>query len=149
MKFRNQHSLARFAAAVTTTIVFAVPVAAQNPAAAPAPAGPTCEIDNGRPQAIARATFSMARAQSAAKTGNPSKDLHDIMGLMSDPSIAKENPVGRAYILGQAYILLLDQPGITPITTRSSIGLTTTGAVRRAPDEGGVIEIPSVCNPEW
>jgi len=126
---------------VTTTIVFAVPVAAQNPAAAPAPAGPTCEIDNGRPQAIARATFSMARAQSAAKTGNASKDLHDIMGLMSDPSIAKENPVGRAYILGQAYILLLDQPGITPITTRSSIGLTT--------DPTGTIDLFAAADSAW
>jgi tetratricopeptide (TPR) repeat protein len=130
MNFRNQHAFARLATVVTTTtILFASPAVAQNPAAtpaaAPAAAGPTCEIDTGRPQAIARGTFSMARAQSAIKTGDPTRDLHDVMSVLSAPSLEKENPVGRAYLLGQAYILLLDRPGVTPITTRSSIGLTT------------------------
>ena len=142
MNFRNKHSLARFAAAVTTTIVFAAPAVAQNPAAAPAPSGPTCEIDNGRPQAIARATFSMARAQSAARSGNPSKDLHDVISLDEHAGTTKnENPVGRAYILGQAYILLLDQPGVTPITTRSSIGLTT--------DPTGTIDLFAAADSAW
>ena len=125
MNFRNQHAFTRIAAVAATTIVFTAPVLAQNPAAPAPPAGPTCEIDNGKPQAIARATFSMARAQAALKTGNATKDLRDVVSLASAPSLAKENPVGQAYLLGQAYMLLLDQPGITPITPRSSVGLTT------------------------
>ena len=141
MNSRNQNSLARFAAVVTTTIVFAAPALAQSPAAAPAPAGPTCEIDNGKPQAIARATFSIARAQAAAKTGSPSKDLRDVMSLLSAPSLEKENPVGRAYLLGQAYILLLDQPGVTPITTRSAIGLTS--------DPTGTIDLFAAADSAW
>ena len=141
MNFRNSQAFARLAAVATTTIVFTAPVLAQNPAAPPAPAGPTCEIDNGKPQAVARATFSMARAQSALKTGSAVKDLRDVVSLLSAPSIEKENPVGRAYLLGQAYILLIDQPGITPITTRSSIGLTT--------DPTGTIDLFAAADTAW
>jgi hypothetical protein len=128
MNFPYQNTLARLAAVATTaSIVFAAPSLAQNPpAAGAAPAGPTCEIDNGKPQAVARATFSMARAQSALKTtANLTKDLRDVVSALGASSLDKENPVGRAYLLGRAYILFLDQPGITPITTRSTIGLTT------------------------
>jgi len=145
MIFRNSQAFGRFAAVATTTIVFAAPGLAQSPAAAPAPApapaGPTCEIDNGKPQAIARATFSMARAQSALKAGNPTKDLKDVVALVSPPAVEKDNPVGRAYLLGQAYILLLDQPTTTPITTRSSVGLTT--------DPAGTIDLFLAADSAW
>ncbi|MEP6905234.1 MAG: hypothetical protein ABI875_04075, partial [Gemmatimonadales bacterium] len=141
MNFRNSQAFGRLAAVATTTIVFAAPAFAQSPAAAAAPAAPTCEIDNGKPQAIARATFSMARAQSAIKTGNPTKDLRDVVALVSPAPVEKDNPVGRAYLLGQAYILLLDQPTITPITNRSSVGLTT--------DPTGTIDLFLAADSAW
>ena len=141
MNFRNSQAFARLASVAATTIVFAAPALAQSPAAAAAPASPTCEIDNGKPQAIARATFSMARAQSALKTGNPTKDLRDVVALVSPPAVQKDNAVGRAYLLGQAYILLLDQPTITPITTRSSVGLTT--------DPAGTIDLFAAADTAW
>ena len=141
MNLRNQSAFARLAAVATTTIVFAAPALAQNPSAAPAPAGPTCEIDNGKPQAVARATFSMARAQAALKTGSAVKDLRDVVSLVSPAPVEKENPIGRAYLLGQAYILLLDQPGITPIVTRSTIGLTT--------DPTGTIDLFAAADSAW
>jgi tetratricopeptide (TPR) repeat protein len=127
MNSRYQDTLLGLVAVASATIVFAAPGFAQTPQApAPAtPAGPTCEIDNAKPQAIARATFSMARASSALKTGSPMKDLRDALGILSAPSLQTENPLARAYLLGQAYIMLLDQPGVMPITTRSTIGLTT------------------------
>jgi hypothetical protein len=141
MNFRNSQAFGRLAAVATTTIVFAAPAFAQSPAAAAAPAAPTCEIDNGKPQAIARATFSMARAQSTMKTGNPTKDLRDVIALVSPAPVEKDNPVGRAYLLGQAYILLLDQPAITPVTTRSSVGLTT--------DPTGTIDLFLAADSAW
>lgn len=143
MNFPYQNTLARLAAVATTTIVFAAPSLAQNPpSAGAAPAGPTCDIDNGKPQAVTRATFSMARAQSALKAArNPTKDLRDVVSLLSAPSLEKENPVGRAYLLGQAYILFLGQPDITPITTRSTIGLTT--------DPAGTIDLFAAADSAW
>ena len=121
MRFPYSTALTRAAVTATTTIVFAGSLFAQNPTSPPAAAGPTCNMDESKPQAIARATFSMTRTQSALKTGNATKDLRDVVATASAPA-ANANPIARAYLLGQAYILLLEQPGITPIVTRSSIG---------------------------
>ncbi len=137
----------RFTAAVGAialiTIGLATPVLAQNPPAAPAAAAAaaSCEIDNGKPQSVARATFSMARAQAALKTGTASKDLRDVIAALTGPSAPKENPVGRAYLLGQAYILMLQQTGIAPITTRSSVGMTT--------DPAGMIDLFAASDSAW
>src|SRR5437016_9934041 len=132
MKSLYRYSLKRLAAAAGTTIVFAAPLFAQKPPAPPAPApapaaatGPTCEIDNSKPQAVARATFSLARAQAAAKTGNPGRDLRDVVTALNAPGYKNDNPLGRAYLLGQTYIVLLEQPDVTPVITRSAIGLQT------------------------
>jgi tetratricopeptide (TPR) repeat protein len=121
MKSLLSNSLVRFTAVAGTTIVFAAPLFAQSQAAATTA---TCEIDNSKPQAVARATFSLARAQTAMKTGNPGKDLRDVVSGLNAPGYKNDNPVGRAYLLGQAYILLLGQPDVAAITTRSAIGLT-------------------------
>lgn len=110
-----------FAAA---TIVFAAPGFAQQ-AAAPAAAGGTCEIEQGKPQAVARAMLSLARANAAMKGGDPTKDLKDIVGSLNAPTLKNDNPVGRAFMLASAYVILLEQPGIQPISTRSAVGLTT------------------------
>ncbi len=107
-----------------TTIVFAAPLSAQQSTAQPSQQQVTCEVDNGKPQAIARATFSMARAAAAAKAGNATKDLRDAVSFASNPAAQKENPVGAAYLLGQAYVLFLQQPGITPVMPRSALGFT-------------------------
>ena len=123
MRFPYSTALTRAAATAITTaataitpIVFPGSLFAQNPPAG----GPTCDIDESKPQAVARATFSMTRAQSALKTGNATKDLRDVIAVLNTPAMKNENPVARAYLLGQAYVLMLDQPGVTPITTRSS-----------------------------
>jgi tetratricopeptide (TPR) repeat protein len=137
MRFPYSTAFKRAAAAATTTIVFATPLFAQNPPAG----GPTCDIDESKPQAVARATFSITRAQSALKTGNAGKDLRDVVALLNAPASKNENPVARAYLLGQAYILLLDQAGVTPITTRSAIGLTT--------DPNGTIDLFAAADSAW
>ena len=109
-----------FAAA---TIVSAVPAIAQNPAAAPA--GPTCEIEQGKPQAVARATLSLTRAQAAMKGGDPTKDLKDAIAVLTAPNLKNENPVGRAFVLASAYVILLEQPGIQAVMPRSAVGITS------------------------
>ncbi len=115
-------------AAVATTIVVASPAIAQTPAtAAPAaaPTGPVCEIEQGKPQSVARASFSLARAQQAMKGGDPTKDLRDMVSTLSAPNAGSDNPIGRAYLLGTAYVFLLEQPAIQPVSLRSAVGLAT------------------------
>lgn len=137
MRFPYSNALKRAAASAATTIVLASPLVAQNPPAS----GPTCDIDESKPQAIARATFSMTRAQAAVRSGNAAKDLRDVVAALNAPSAKNENPTARAYLLGQAYVLLLDQPGISPIATRSTIGLTT--------DPNGTIDLFAAADSAW
>ncbi|HYN83218.1 MAG TPA: hypothetical protein VES88_17200 [Gemmatimonadaceae bacterium] len=143
MRFFYSNAFERaVAAAATTIVVFAAPLTAQNPPAAPAaPAGLTCEIDESKPQSVARATFSMTRAQAGLRTGTATKDLRDVVAALNAPAAKNENPVARAYLLGQAYVLLLDQPGVSPISTRSAIGLTT--------DPKGLIDLFAAADSMW
>jgi tetratricopeptide (TPR) repeat protein len=108
-----------------TIVVGAVPALAQTPPAAPASAEATCEIDQNKPQALARATLSITRANAASKGGDPTKDLKDVVALLNAPNFKNENPVGRAFLLASAYVLLLEQPGIQAVSPRSAVGLTT------------------------
>lgn len=109
--------------AALTTIVVASPAAAQKTGAAAPQA--TCEIEQGKPQTIARAMLSLTRAQAAMKGGDPTKDLKDMVSMLTAPGLKNENPVGRAFLLGSAYVILLEQPGIQPISTRSAVGIAT------------------------
>lgn len=101
------------------TIVSAVPLFAQTATEA------ACDIDQSKPQAIARSMLSLTKANSLLKTGDPTKDLRDIVATLNAPTFKDENPLGRAFLLASAYVLLLEQPGIQPISTRSAVGLTT------------------------
>ncbi len=109
-----------FAAA---TIVVATPLFAQT--TAEAPAGPTCEIEQGKPQPVARAMLSLTKAQTAMKTGDASTELKSIVTLLTAPNLKNENPVGRAFMLASAYVFLLEQPGIAAVMPRGSVGIAT------------------------
>lgn len=111
--------LSRILAAAT--IVVATPLFAQDPA----PAGPTCEIEQGKPQPIARAMLSLTRAQSAMKGGDPMPDLKAVVTGLTAPNFRNENPVGRAFMLASAYVFLLEQPGVRAVMPRGAVGITT------------------------
>jgi tetratricopeptide (TPR) repeat protein len=112
--------------AALSTIVVATPAYAQTPAApAASPAASTCQIEQGKPQSIARATLSLTRAQSEMKSGDPMKDLKDIVTQLTAPGYKNENPVGRAFLLASAYVFMLDRPGIVAVMPRSAVGITT------------------------
>ena len=110
----------------TATIVAATPVFAQTPAAKPAaaPAGPVCEIEQGKPQPIALGMLSLAKAQTAMKGGNPAPDLKAVVTRLTAANLKNENPVGRAYLLASAYVFLLEQPGVRAVMPRGEIGIT-------------------------
>jgi tetratricopeptide (TPR) repeat protein len=75
------------------------------------------------------------------KTGSPVKDLRDAIALLNAAGYKNENPVGRAFILGQAYIILLEQPEIQPVVTRSTLGFAT--------DPTGTIDLFAAADSMW
>ena len=98
----------------------AVASAQGTPAAA---AKPAC--DPGASQSVAKATLFLQRAaQQVNAKQDASKDLKQAITVLTTPG--KDNDaIGRAYYLGQAYILYLQQPGIAPVGPRASYGIAT------------------------
>lgn len=94
-------------------------------AQATAAAEAACEPNQATPASVARATLFLAKAFQNMKGGNPSKDLREAIGALSDPKAAAENPVGTNLMLGQSFILLLQTPGVTGVMRRGDVGFTT------------------------
>lgn len=92
-----------------------------------APAAPAC--DPGASQAVAKATLFLQQAAASVNAKqDATKPLKAAIGDLTTPTKdAKEaaDSVGRAYYLGQAYILMLQQPGIPISGPRSSYGIAT------------------------
>ncbi len=105
----------RTAAALTFGVFVATPLVAQN-------AAPTCDPTANTKGDIAKAQFSITRAIKAAETGNPTKDVQDVLRLVDT---GNDNPTARNYLRGEAYILYLSQPKTPAIVQRSALGLTT------------------------
>ena len=101
--------------------------AQSTPASATAAAAPAC--DPGASQAVAKATLFLQQAAVAVKANqDATKPLKLAIGALTTPSKdVKEaaDSVGRAYYLGQAYILLLEQPGIALSGPRASYGIAS------------------------
>ena len=92
-------------------------------------AGATPACDPGVSQAVAKATLFLQQAAGSIKSQqDASKPLKQAIGALTAPSKdSKEaaDSVGRAYYLGQAYILLLEQPGVAVAGPRSAYGIST------------------------
>lgn len=113
--------------AATTIVAGAIPALAQTPPApaAAAGAGEGCEIDQNKPKELALATLSLTSANAAMNGGDPVKYLKDVISRLNAPTFKNENPVGRAFLLSSAYVLLLEQPGVQAVSPRAAVGLTT------------------------
>lgn len=97
------------------------------PAIAQAPA---CDPVGGARGVLAKAQFSIERATRAIETNASAvSDLKDIIRALADDKT--DNPLGRNFILGEAYLLMLTQPGMSVEMPRSALGLTAnpTGVV--------------------
>jgi Tfp pilus assembly protein PilF len=101
---------------------------AQGTPPAAAAAAPTC--DPGVSQTVAKATLFLQQAAAAVQAKqDASKPLKLAIGVLTTPPAAASaevgDSVGRAYYLGQAYILMMQQPGVAMSGPRSSYGITT------------------------
>ncbi len=146
---RNSAAIA-LGSALTATL-FATSAAAQDTSAA---AANECNPNVVPTQALAKATFSMQRAfqivqanqalksgaaasdstapkDSAAAAGprDATRDLRDAIRALTSAPDKKEkdlnDSIGRAYYLGQAYILMLEQPNVAPVGKRGDYGIAT------------------------
>lgn len=112
---------------VVPALLCAAGVAGAQATAPAAPAAPAC--DPGASQAVAKATLYLQQAASSVNAKqDATKPLKSAIGVLTTPTKdAKEaaDSVGRAYYLGQAYILMLQQPAIPESGPRSTYGITT------------------------
>ena len=137
---------------VLSTTLFANSAAAQDGDTTKA-AAEECNPNAVATQALAKATFSMQRAfqaiqanqalarGNAADTGakkdtaaaagprDATRDLKDAVRALTSPPDKKDkdlnDSIGRAYYLGQAFILLLEQPGVPPSGKRGDYGIVS------------------------
>ena len=93
------------------------------------PAAAAAACDPGASQAVAKATLFLQQAATVVQAKqDASKPLKLAIGALTTPSKdSKEiaDSVGRAYYLGQAYILMLEQPGVKLSGPRGSYGIAT------------------------
>lgn len=105
--------------AATTSAALAQGGAATTATAACDPAGTS--------STIAKATFSLSRAfddlKDTTNTAKATKDLQGVVATLTADPAAKKEPAS-AFLLGKAYVLLLMQPGIAPISTHAAVGIT-------------------------
>src|SRR5665213_1004173 len=95
----------------------------------PATAAAAAACDPGASQAVAKATLFLQQAATSVQAKqDASKPLKLAITVLTAPSKdSKEiaDSVGRAYYLGQAYILMLEQPGVAMSGPRASYGIAT------------------------
>lgn len=80
----------------------------------------TCDPTGNARGDIGKAQFAITRAISVSETGDPTKDLQEVLRLVE---AGNDNPTARNYLRGEAYILLLSRPNAPGVWTRSQLGL--------------------------
>ena len=107
------------AAIMASILIAAVPLVARGQ--------DTCDPTGNVGGTVGRAQFSMTRAITGVQSGDTSirimRDLQDVVRLLADDKT--DNLVARDYILGEAYVLMLARPGVSAVSRRSALGLTT------------------------
>jgi tetratricopeptide (TPR) repeat protein len=90
----------------------------------------TCDVDQNKPGSLAQAVFTITRMQATPDTAARVKAMRDVVTKVSgDAKAAKENPVGTAYTLGQAYAILAQDLKLANGATAADVGLAGTGQV--------------------
>lgn len=92
---------------------------------AQAPAAKVCDIGDALKGNTARAVLSFDVARQATGTPVAASNLKSVIKLVESPEKSGDEPVARAYVLGEALSLWLNQPGIGATAKRGDLGFTT------------------------
>jgi hypothetical protein len=86
---------------------------------------PKCDIGDVMKGNTARATLSFGVAQQSTGTPVAATNLKSVVKLVELPEKSDDQPVARAYVMGEALSLWLNQPGIGATAKRGDLGFTT------------------------
>ena len=100
-------------------------VVAASALGAQAPAKPKCDIGDALKGNTARAVLAFGVAQQATGTPLAATNLKNVVKLVELPEKSGDEPVTRAYVLGEALSLWLNQPGVGATAKRGDLGFTT------------------------
>lgn len=100
------------------TITMAVAAGAQG-------AESSCEVNEGRPNQLARATLAVQMASGAQDPAAAAKSLASAVKLLTENAEKMDNQVGRNLVLGKALVLWSIQPNVALDTKRGPLGYTT------------------------
>ena len=101
--------------AIVLSTVFAGAASAQAAAKA-------CEVDEGRPSQLGRATLAIQVASGTQDPAAAAKQLSNAVKLVTDNGEKMNNQVGRNLVLGKALVLWSTQPNIELVTKRGPLG---------------------------
>jgi tetratricopeptide (TPR) repeat protein len=111
--------------ALGKNVLLSLGLTAMLAASAPGQAKPKqCEIDEGNPGQLARATLALQVAASSNKPADAAKQLQSAMKLLTD-NPDKKNPVGRSFLLGKTLVTWMAQPDVPSIAKRGTLGYAT------------------------
>jgi hypothetical protein len=119
----------RLTGALSAVVALSAASAAVLPAAAqqqPAAGAGTCDVDQNKPASLGLALLDIGRVQSAEDTTVRNRGLRAAVKRVSDDAnAARQNPIGTAYTLGQAFALLAQDAGLATSATRADVGFST------------------------
>ena len=84
-----------------------------------------CDIGDVMKGNTARATLSFGVAQQGTGTPVAATNLKNVVKLVELPEKSDDQPVARAYVMGEALSLWLNQPGVSATAKRGDLGFTT------------------------
>src|ERR1044071_8088385 len=105
-------------------VVRALGLSAVCASAAIAQAAKECQMQEGKPSTVGRATLSIQMASNSDPAG-AARRLTEAVKALTDNGDKMDNQVGRNFVLGKALVLWTLQPNVTLITKRGPLGYST------------------------
>jgi Tfp pilus assembly protein PilF len=84
-----------------------------------------CEVNEGRPTPVGRATLAVQVASSTQDPTAAARQLTSAVKLLTDNGERMDNQVGRNMVLGKTLVLWSTQPNIELVVRRGSLGYST------------------------
>lgn len=84
-----------------------------------------CQVNEGRPSPVGRATLAVQVASSATDPAVAIRQLSTAVKALTENAEKMDNQVGRSFVLGKALVLWTLQPNVALTTKRGALGYTT------------------------
>jgi tetratricopeptide (TPR) repeat protein len=84
-----------------------------------------CEVNEGRPSQVGRATLAVQVASAAQDPAAAARQLTSAVKALTDNGEKMDNQVGRNFVLGKALVLWSMQPNVELVVRRGSLGYST------------------------